>query len=105
MRKLKTSLVAAISAALFLVPVPDNPGLAQSKPLRLIRDAEVESIIRAYATPLFQAAGLSAQEIDVYLVNDSNLNAFVLPGLDMFLHTGLLMRAETPLQVIGVISH
>jgi len=105
LRKLKTSLIAACSAALILVFGPDNPGLAQSKPMRLIRDAEVESIIRAYATPLFQAAGLSAQEIDVYLVNNSDLNAFVLPGLDMFIHTGLLMRAETPLQVIGVIAH
>jgi predicted Zn-dependent protease len=65
----------------------------------------VESIIRAYATPLFQAAGLSAQAIDVYLVNNSSLNAFVVPGLDMFIHTGLLMRAESPLQVIGVIAH
>jgi predicted Zn-dependent protease len=105
LRKLKASLLAAISAALFLVPIPDNPGLAQSKPLRLIRDAEVESIIRAYATPLFQAAGLSPQAIDVYLVNDSSLNAFVVPGLDMFINTGLLTRAESPLQVIGVIAH
>ena len=88
-----------------MVLVPGNPGLAQSKPIRLIRDAEVESIIRAYATPLFQAAGLSPQAIDIYLVNDSDLNAFVLPGLDMFIHTGLLIRAKTPLQVIGVIAH
>ncbi len=105
MCKLITSLLAAASAVLFLVLIPGNPGLAQSKPLRLIRDAEVESIIRAYATPLFQAAGLSAQAIDVYLVNDSGLNAFVLPGLDMFINTGLLIRAESPLQVIGVIAH
>ena len=105
MRKLKASLIATLSAALFLVLGPGKPGLAQSKPLQLIRDAEVERIIRAYATPLFQAAGLSPQAIDVYLVNDSGLNAFVVPGLDMFIHTGLLMRAETPLQVIGVIAH
>ncbi len=105
MRNLKASLIATLSAALFLVLVPGNPGLAQSKPLRLIRDAEVERIIRAYATPLFQAAGLSPRAIDVYLVNDPRLNAFVVPGLDMYIHTGLLMRAENPLQVIGVISH
>lgn len=105
MRKLKASLIAILSAALILALVPGNPGLAQSKSLRLIRDAEVERIIRAYATPLFQAAGLSPWAIDVYLVNDSALNAFVVPGLDMFIHTGLLMRAETPLQVIGVIAH
>ncbi len=105
MRKLKAPLIAVLSAALLLALVPENPGLAQSKSLRLIRDAEVERIIRAYATPLFQAAGLSPLAIDVYLVNDSALNAFVVPGLDMFIHTGLLMRAESPLQVIGVIAH
>ena len=105
MRKLKAPLIAVLSAALLLALVPENPGLAQSKSLRLIRDAEVERIIRAYATPLFQAAGLSPSAIDVYLVNDSALNAFVVPGLDMFIHTGLLMRAESPLQVIGVIAH
>ncbi len=80
MRKFNTSLLAACLAALFLVLDQGNSGLAQSKPMRLIRDAEVESIIRAYATPLFHAAGLNPQAIDVYLVNDSNLNAFVLPG-------------------------
>ncbi len=105
MRKLKASLVATFSAALLLTLVAASPDPGHAKPLRLIRDAEVESIIRAYATPLFQAAGLSAQAIDVYLVNDSDLNAFVLPGLDMFIHTGLLIRAETPFQVIGVIAH
>jgi predicted Zn-dependent protease len=107
LRKLNTSLIVACSVALALAValVPGNPGHAQSKPMRLIRDAEVESIIRIYATPLFQAAGLNPQAIDVYLVNDSGLNAFVLPGLDMFINTGLLIRAESPLQVIGVIAH
>ena len=105
MRKLKASLVAAFSAGLLLTLITASPDPGHAKPLRLIRDAEVESIIRAYATPLFQAAGLSPQAIGVYLVNDSGLNAFVLPGLDMFIHTGLLMRAETPFQVIGVIAH
>lgn len=97
--------MAAFLAALLLTLVTASPNPGHAKPMRLIRDAEVEAIIRAYATPLFQAAGLSSQAIDVYLVNDSALNAFVLPGLDMFIHTGLLMRAETPLQVIGVIAH
>jgi predicted Zn-dependent protease len=97
--------MAAFLAALLLTLVTASPNPGHAKPMRLIRDAEVEAIIRAYATPLFQAAGLNPQAIDVYLVNDSALNAFVLPGLDMFIHTGLLMRAETPLQVIGVIAH
>jgi predicted Zn-dependent protease len=73
--------------------------------MRLIRDAEIESIIRTYSTPLFQAAGLNPNLIHVHLIQDPSLNAFVTPGLDMFINTGLLIRADSPLEVIGVIAH
>jgi predicted Zn-dependent protease len=81
------------------------PVRAQAQSLRLIRDAEIENIIRIYATPLFQASGFSPQAIKVFLVQDPALNAFATSGLRMFLHTGLLMKAEDPLEVIGVIAH
>ncbi len=78
---------------------------ARSQGFTLIRDAEIEHTIRVYSTPLFQAAGLSPQSIDVYLIQDKTLNAFVTGGSKMFLNTGLLMRADNPSQVIGVIAH
>ena len=81
------------------------PARVESKSLQLIRDAEIENTIRAYATPLFQASGFNPRDIKVFLVQDPSLNAFVTPGLRMFIHTGLLLRAKTPLQVIGVIAH
>ena len=81
------------------------PQRADAQRLQLIRDAEIESIIRTYATPLFQAAGLSPQGIRLYLVKDRTLNAFVSGGLNMFINTGLLIEAEHPGQVIGVIAH
>ncbi len=81
------------------------PGIAQTKAPRLVRDAEIENTIRAYATPLFQAAGLSAADINIYLINDPSLNAFVAGGQNLFLHTGLLMRSQSANQVIGVIAH
>ena len=81
------------------------PALAQGRQLQFIRDAEIEAIIRTYATPLFQAAGLDPNAVDVYLVQDASLNAFVAGGQNLFINTGLLMRAEGPLEVIGVIAH
>jgi predicted Zn-dependent protease len=71
----------------------------------MIRDVEIENIIRTYATPVFEAAGLNPKSIKTYLVNDHRLNAFVAGGQNMFINTGLLMRADTPGQVIGVIAH
>lgn len=80
-----------------------QPAAAQGR--SLIRDAEIEATIRDYATPIFQAAGLSPRAVNVYLIRDPSLNAFVSGGLRMFIHTGLLIRAEGPLQVIGVMAH
>lgn len=71
----------------------------------LIRDAEIEATIRAYAEPLWQAAGLNAPFVQVHLINDDRLNAFVAGGQQLFLNTGLLMRSQSANQVIGVIAH
>ena len=87
-----------VSAAGFGAPV-------RAEKLSFIRDAEIESTIRAYATPLFEAAGLEAATVEVHLINSKRLNAFVAGGKKLFLNTGLLMAAEGPNQVIGVIAH
>lgn len=94
---------AAIVAAVMVASLA--PTRAQQRPLSFIRDAEIEATIRAYAAPLFTAAGLDARGISVHLVNDRSLNAFVANGLNMYINTGLLMRTEHAGQVIGVIAH
>jgi predicted Zn-dependent protease len=80
-----------------------SPAAAQGA--GLIRDAEIEATIRAYAEPVFKVAGLDAAAIKVHLVNSNQINAFVTPGMNMFINTGLLIRADSPNQVIGVIAH
>ena len=96
--------IAAVALFAVVAGIP-RAGQAQAPKLSLIRDAEIETIIRAYATPLFQAAGLEPSAIKVLLVNDNSLNAFVAGGQNLFINTGLLMRSENPSQVIGVIAH
>lgn len=99
-------LLSILAASLFLA-LAATPTRAQ-QPVKLpplLRDAEIESIIRSYATPIFEAAGLNPQDVRVILVNDKSLNAFVAGGMNLFLHVGLLMRAESPGQLIAVIAH
>jgi predicted Zn-dependent protease len=95
-------LLPALAAAMVAAPAAAQ---TRGAGLKLIRDAEIEHTIRAYSSPIFQTAGLSAARIRVHLVNDSRLNAFVAGGRHMFINTGLLMRAEHAGQVIGVIAH
>lgn len=77
----------------------------QAGAVGLIRDTEVENTIRIFGTPLLEAAGLDPQAFEVHIVNDKSLNAFVAGGQKMFLHTGLLLRAQSAQQVIGVMAH
>lgn len=71
----------------------------------LIRDAEIEDTLRVYSDPIFEAAGLRPKEIDIHIVQDKSLNAFVTNGQNMFVHTGLILSAENPNQLKGVIAH
>jgi len=79
--------------------------VSKSHAISFVRDAEIERTIALFAKPIFEAAGLSADNIEIYLVNDSRLNAFVANGQKLFIHTGLLQRSKSPEQVIGVIAH
>lgn len=90
-------------AALGFLASPFLPKEASA--LSLIRDSEIETTIRTFSTPLFEAGGLNPDSVRIYLVADDQLNAFVAGGMNMFLNTGLLRRADNANQLIGVIAH
>ena len=71
----------------------------------IIRDSEIEQTIRFMSTPIFRAASFDPDRINLIIVNDRRLNAFVAGGMNMFLHTGLLMEAENPEELLGVVAH
>lgn len=77
----------------------------QKKGLPLVRDAETEDLLREYAKPVFRAAGLPTNQVEIILVNDKSFNAFVPDSRRMFINLGVIMEAKTPGEVIGVIAH
>lgn len=81
------------------------PGRASAQGVSLIRDTEIENTIRVYTAPVFRAAGIDISSVQIYLVRDERLNAFVAGGMKIFIHTGLLQQAKDPSQVIGVLAH
>jgi len=78
---------------------------ARAQGLPLIRDSEIEDTIRSWADPLFTASRLDPGAVRILIVNDPALNAFVAGGQNLFINTGLLIAADTPGQVIGVLAH
>ncbi|WP_421913242.1 M48 family metalloprotease [Mesorhizobium sp.] len=93
---------ATLSLAAAVAVAGTFNAFAQNVPV--VRDAEIEALVRDYARPIFKAAGLGNDGIDIVLVNDRSFNAFVT-GRRMFINTGALMTAETPNEIIGVIAH
>jgi predicted Zn-dependent protease len=80
-----------------------SPAAAQSLPL--IRDTEIENLLKDYSRPIFKAAGLGAQNISMRIIRHDSFNAFVLDGRNVFVNSGTLLQAKTPNEVIGVIAH
>ncbi len=78
---------------------------ADAQGLPLIRDTEIEKLLSDYASPVFQAAGLGSGRIKVRIVQNENFNAFVVDGRNVFIHTGTLLQAKSPNEVIGVLAH
>jgi predicted Zn-dependent protease len=81
------------------------PGTAAARGFSFVRDTEIENTIRVYTASIFKAAGLRSSDVRILLVNDPTLNAFVTGGQNIFINTGLLMRATGANQVIGVLAH
>ncbi|WP_247895424.1 M48 family metalloprotease [Azospirillum brasilense] len=105
MRK-PSRLVSVIAMVAVMVLSWSPPAGAQRRQeMQFLSDAETEHIIRDMARPIFQAAGIDPDAVNIVLVNDNTMNAFVAGGQNIFLHTGLLLGLEDAGQLIGVIAH
>ncbi len=100
-----TSLNVLAVAIVVLATSITTPKAANAQGLPLIRDTEIENLLNAYSRPVFRAAGLGSSRVKVRIINNRVFNAFVVDGRNVFIHTGALMEAETPNQVIGVLAH
>ena len=80
-------------------------GTVHAQSLSLIRDEEVERTLAFYLIPLFEKAGLDTRQMNIHLVKDDSINAFAAKGLHIFVHTGLLLKADNAQEVIAVLAH
>ena len=91
--------ISALALTCAVIPV------AQAHAQSLLRDTEIEETLNDFTDPILRAGGLYPASVDIYLVNDPSLNAFVTRGQNIFLHSGLILEAENPNQLKGVIAH
>jgi predicted Zn-dependent protease len=100
--------IAVVTAAALLLagqPVLAQPKGGPNGGLPLIRDAEIEQLMRDYTAPILKVAGLAQQNVQVVLINERVFNAFVMDGHRIFINVGALLDAKTPNEIIGVLAH
>jgi predicted Zn-dependent protease len=71
----------------------------------MLRDAETEKFIKQITRPIFEAASLTPESIDLYLIGDDTIQAFVTGGQNIFIHSGLILKSENVNWLIGVLAH
>jgi len=71
----------------------------------MIRDTELEAGLQNLMAPLVMAAGYEANSIAVRVIIDPSYNAFVAGENIIYVHSGLLLDAHSPEEIIGVLAH
>ncbi len=93
-----------ITLIVILAGIPSISSAAPKSPT-IIRDTEIESILRSWATPIFKAANLNPDAVHIIIVQSNAVNAFVAGGSNIFFYTGLINKTENAGELIGVIAH
>ena len=94
-------LFARSVAALMIFVLTSQAAMAQS----VLRDAETEALLHELSAPLVAAAGMDPRNVDVVLVGDPSINAFVAGGQVIYINEGLIETADSAAEVQGVIAH
>lgn len=71
----------------------------------LVRDAEIERTLKYVLQPLQKSAGAGAARVDIFIVADRSLNAFVAGGNNIFLNTGLIRKMKNVEMLQAVMAH
>jgi predicted Zn-dependent protease len=84
---------------------------ARAQGIDVVRDSEIERVLRGYEAPILKAAGIDPHTVKIYLVNDPEINAFATQSPvqseteSIFVNTGTILQLKTPNQVIGILAH
>ncbi len=73
--------------------------------LDLLDDPELNQYLRTLGGKLTQAAGLGDETYHFFIVNNSAVNAFAVPGGYIGVHTGLLLMSRSEGELASVLAH
>lgn len=75
------------------------------KYLKFVNDPEVERYVERVGRRILSAMGPQPFDYRFFVVEDSQLNAFAVPGGSIYVYTGLMERAKSSSEIAGVLGH
>lgn len=96
--------VARLFIALMVTSVALVWCAASARAVSLIRDPDIEYALKMMSAPILNAAGLGGN-VNILIVNDTSLNAFVIDANSIYIHSGMLAKLDTPEKLQAVIAH
>ncbi len=105
MPKKSYNFFSKLTIVLMLILLSFNATSSTKNAISLIRDDETESFLREVTTPIFRSIGLDENAVEIIIINDPSINAFVANGQKVFIHTGLIMEADDLPSLLGVLAH
>lgn len=72
---------------------------------RLVNDSNINAQLQLITDPLVAGIRDNRYPFKFHIVEDATLNAFAMPGGNVVIHSGLLMAADSPEEIAGVLGH
>src|SRR6478736_8724090 len=72
---------------------------------RVLKEPAIDAQLKQITDPLVAGIKDNRYPLKFHIVEDATLNAFAMPGGNVVIHSGLLMAAESPEEVAGVLGH
>ena len=72
---------------------------------KLVTDKALEAQLKLITDPLVAGIKDNRYPLKFHIIEDATLNAFAMPGGHVVLHSGLLMAADSPEEIAGVLGH
>ncbi|MGH9808578.1 MAG: M48 family metalloprotease, partial [Terriglobia bacterium] len=84
---------------------------ASAQGIEIIRDTEIERVLKSYEDPILVAANIDPATVKLYIVSDPEINAeatqspIAAESEDILVNTGTFLQLNSPNQIIGILAH
>jgi predicted Zn-dependent protease len=70
-----------------------------------VDDPEIKNMLEQFTSPFLSRIPEKRYQLKLHIVKDPEINAFALPGGHIVFHTGLILNAKSPEELLGVLAH